>query len=179
MGMVTAVCLDGTHRFSKVPRDYIRIIAGVGVDGDAHAGETVKHRSRVRKDPTQPNLRQVHLIHAELHDELVAAGFAVAEGDLGENITTRGVPLLELPVDTKLHIGSHVILQVTGLRNPCSQLDQFSSGLMAACLDEDEEGNLVRKSGIMTVALTNGEVRPRDDIRVELPPKPHRKLRIV
>src|SRR5688572_22978420 len=154
---IIAVHRSRTHTFSKPSALSIRLIAGIGVEGDAHAGETVKHRSRVARDPTQPNLRQVHLIHAELLDELNAAGFTVKPGDMGENITTRGLELLALPTGTLMTIGSAVI-KLTGLRNPCVQLDRFQSGLMQATLDRDEAGSLVRKAGIMGVVLTGGDV---------------------
>jgi MOSC domain-containing protein YiiM len=173
---VTAVSRSGAHTFSKPNQDYIRLLAGLGVEGDAHLGETVRHRSRVACDPTQPNLRQVHLIHAELHDELRAAGFSVSAGQMGENVTTRGVDLLGLPTGARLRLGATAVVEVTGLRNPCAQLDRFQPGLMAAVLGRDAHGNLVRKAGIMGIVLTGGEVRPGDPIRVELPPEPHRPL---
>ena len=179
MGEVVAVCLSPMHGFSKQPAESIRLIAGIGVDGDAHAGKTVKHRSRVAADPTQPNLRQVHLIHAELHDELRAKGFDVRPGQIGENITTRGVPLLTLPVGTLLRIGSEAVVEVTGLRNPCGQLDTFQPGLLAAVLDRDDSGRLIRKSGIMGVVQVGGVVRTSDRIEVELPPQPYRPLERV
>lgn len=178
-GIVTAVSRSGEHSFSKPNEPFIRLLPGLGVEGDAHLGTTVQHLSRVRRDPTQPNLRQVHLIHAELHDELRAPGFHVGAGDMGENVTTRGIDLLALPADTRLHLGGDAVIQVTGLRNPCVQIDRFEPGLMAAVLDLDAEGNLVRKSGIMAVVLTGGDVRPGDAIRVELPPEPHRPLDVV
>jgi MOSC domain-containing protein YiiM len=175
-GTVTAVSRSKSHSFSKATEMSIRLMAGLGVDGDAHMGETVKHRSRVRVDPTKPNLRQVHLIHAELHDELKEKGFDVHPGDVGENITTRGIDLLGLPTGTVLRIGATAIVQVTGLRNPCNQLDGFQEGLTAAVLDRDAEGRVVRKAGIMSVVLQSGEVVPGDPISVELPPEPHRAL---
>jgi len=175
-GVVTAVSVSTGHTFSKRNRDTIRLLAGLGVDGDAHAGATVKHRSRVARDPAQPNLRQVHLVHAELHDELSAAGFAVRAGDIGENVTTRGVELLALPTGTRLHLGATAVVEVTGLRNPCAQLDAFQPGLMSAVLGRDEHGGLVRKAGIMAVVLAGGDVHPGDRVRVELPPAPHRPL---
>ena len=144
IGRVVAVSLRHGHHVSKTPGLSIRLLAGLGVAGDAHMGETVKHRSRVRKDPTQPNLRQVHLIHAELFDELRAKGFSVRPGDLGENITTCSIDLLALPTGTRLHIGATAVVEVTGSRNPCVQLDQFQHGLMAATLDRDAGGNLIR-----------------------------------
>jgi MOSC domain-containing protein YiiM len=164
---------------SKPCEGSIRLVEGLGVDGDAHLGVTVKHRSRVAKDPTAPNLRQVHLVHAELHDELRARGFALAPGEMGENVTTRGVDLLGLPTGTRLRLGDAAIVEVTGLRNPCGQLDGLQKGLMAATLDRDAEGNLIRKAGIMGVVIAGGEVRPGDPIGVELPAPPHRKLEAV
>jgi MOSC domain-containing protein YiiM len=176
---VVAVARSARHTFSKDTETAIRLLAGLGVEGDAHAGETVKHRSRVAADPTQPNLRQVHLVHAELFEELGERGFAVAPGDIGENVTTRGVALLALPTGTRLHLGGAAVVEVTGLRNPCAQLDAFQPGLMAAVLDRDAAGRLVRKAGIMGVVLVGGEVRPGDPIRVTLPPEPHRPLERV
>jgi MOSC domain-containing protein YiiM len=177
--VVTAVSCSPAHSFSKPNRERIRLLQGLGVEGDAHLGQTVKHRSRVQKDPTQPNLRQVHLIHAELHDELQAAGFDVSAGAMGENVTTRGIDLLALPQGTRLFIGDTAEVEVTGLRNPCVQIDRFQKGLMKAVLDRDEHGNLVRKSGIMGIVLTGGEIRPGDAIRVELPPGQHKPLEVV
>jgi MOSC domain-containing protein YiiM len=176
MGSVAAVSLRAGHHFSKTPSPGIRLLAGLGVAGDAHLGETVKHRSRVRKDPTQPNLRQVHLLHIELFDELRARGFAIKPGDLGENVTTSGIDLLALPTGTRLHLGASAVVEVTGLRNPCSQLDHFQQGLMAATLDKDADGNLIRKAGIMSIVIADGDVRPSDVIGVELPDMPHRPL---
>jgi len=175
-GEVVAVHLSEGHTFSKAPREGIRLIEGIGVEGDAHAGVTVKHRSRVRVDPTQPNLRQVHLMHSELHDELNARGFRVGPGDMGENVTTRGVDLLGLPVGARLGLGPDAVVEITGLRNPCKQLDDFQPGLMKAVLDRDGDGNLVRKSGVMGVVLAGGDVRPGDPIALELPAEPHRAL---
>jgi MOSC domain-containing protein YiiM len=179
MASVIAVSLRHGHHFSKTPSLSIRLLTGLGVAGDAHMGETVKHRSRVRKDPTQPNLRQVHLIHAELFDELRGKGFAVRPSDLGENVTTSGIDLLALPTDTRLHIGATAVVAVTGLRNPCVQIDGFQKGLMAATLDKDAGGNLIRKAGIMSIVLADGDVRPGDAIRVELPAEPGRPLQPV
>jgi MOSC domain-containing protein YiiM len=160
----------------KPNQERITLLAGLGVEGDAHAGVTVKHRSRVAADPSRPNLRQVHLIHAELHDALASAGFTVAPGQMGENVTTRGLDLLALPTGTRLHLGESAVVEVTGLRNPCTQLDGIQPGLMAATLDRDAEGGLVRKAGVMAIVLTGGDVRPGDTIRIELPPEPHRPL---
>lgn len=176
MGSVLVVSLRHGHHFSKTPSPSIRLLTGLGVAGDAHMGETVKHRSRVRKDPTQPNLRQVHLMHVELFDELRKKGFDVQPGDLGENVTTSGIDLLALPTGTRLHIGASAVVEVTGLRNPCVQIDGFQKGLMAATLDKDADGNLIRKAGIMGIVLADGDVRPGDAVRVELPMPPHRPL---
>ena len=175
-GVVAAVSRSPMHTLTKPNHNGIRLLAGLGIEGDAHLGETVKHRSRVARDPSQPNLRQVHLIHAELHDELRAAGFAVSAGQMGENITTRGVDLLGLPTGARLHLGDEAVVEVTGLRNPCIQLDQLQPGLMAATLRRDEFGNLIRKAGVMGIVLAGGEVRPGDPIRVELPLEPRRSL---
>ena len=179
MATVTAVSQSTGHEFSKQSQESIRLIAGLGVDGDAHCGTTVQHRSRVARDPSQPNLRQVHLIHAELHDELRTAGFDVSAGNMGENITTRGVDLLGLPAGARLHLGASAVVEVTGLRNPCPQLDAFQPGLMAAVLGRDADGALVRKAGIMGIVLTSGEVQPNDLIHVEMPPEPHQPLKPV
>lgn len=176
---VVAVHRSSAHTFSKHPEDAITLVAGLGVQGDAHAGETVKHRSRVARDPTQANLRQVHLIHAELFDELVEQGFAVFPGDLGENITTRGIDLLALPAGARLRLGADAVVEVTGLRNPCSQLDRFQPGLMAAVLGRDADGRLVRKAGVMGVVRAPGDVRPGSPVVVEMPPLPHLPLAVV
>jgi MOSC domain-containing protein YiiM len=176
--MVTAVSRSPTHRMSKPNEQRIRLVAGRGVEGDAHSGETVKHRSRVARDPSQPNLRQVHLIHAELHDELRQAGFDLTAGQMGENVTTRGIALLGLPTGTRLQLGE-ALVEVTGLRNPCVQLDRLQPGLMAATLARDDQGRLVRKAGVMAIVLAGGEVRPGNPIRVILPPEPHQPLEPV
>jgi MOSC domain-containing protein YiiM len=175
-GVVTAVSRSVRHTLTKPNADSIRLLAGLGVEGDAHSGATVKHRSRVARDPTQPNLRQVHLVHAELHDILQGQGFAVSAGQMGENVTTRGVDLLGLPTGTRLCLGDVAIVKVTGLRNPCAQLDRIQRGLMGATLERAADGSLIRKAGIMAVVVTGGDVRPGDPVRVELPPHPHRPL---
>ncbi|AQA11817.1 MOSC domain-containing protein [Streptomyces malaysiensis] len=175
-GTVTAVSSNGEYSFTKPNRDSITLLVGLGVEGDVHAGVTVKHRSRVAQDPTQPNLRQVHLIHEELFTEVDAEGFKVLPGDLGENITTRGIDLLGLPVGTLLHIGDDAVLEVTGLRNPCLQIDHFQNGLLKQVVGRDEAGNIVRKAGIMSVVKEGGTVRPGDPIKAELPAEPHRPL---
>jgi MOSC domain-containing protein YiiM len=177
--IVTAVSSSSGYTFSKPIQKSIRLIADFGVEGDVHAGRTVKHRYLMRKDPTQPNLCQVHLIHAELHDELNAQGFDVAAGLMGENITTRGIDLLGLPTGARLRLGPDAVIEITGLRSPCYQLDDFQKGLMSAVLDHDEEGNLIRKAGVMSIVLAGGAVSPGDAILVELPPEPHRPLEPV
>ena len=166
---VTAVSRNAKHKFSKPNCNSIILVEGHGVEGDAHMGVTVKHRSRVRRDPTQPNLRQVHLIHAELIDELREQGFAVSAGAMGENITTRGIDLLALPQGALLHVGADAVIEVIGLRNPCIQLDKFQPGLMQATLGRDDEGRLIRKTGVMAVVRAGGAVRADDPIRVTVP----------
>jgi len=178
-GRVINVSRSAAHTLRKGRQSDIRLLAGPGVEGDAHAGATVKHRSRVARDPNQPNLRQVHLIHAELHEELAGAGFEVSYGEMGENITTEGIDLLGLPTGSRLRIGRDAVVEVTGLRNPCAQLESIQTGLMAAVLDRDERGNLVRKAGIMAIVLTDGTVRDGDDVSVDLPPAPHKPLEPV
>jgi hypothetical protein len=173
---VVAVHCSGAHTFSKSSQARIRVLPGLGVESDAHMGSTVRHRSRVARDPNQPNLRQVHLMHAELFAELRVAGFVVGPGDLGENVTTRGLDLLALPAGTRLHLGRSAIVEVTGLRNPCGQLDAFQKGLTAAVLGRDAQGNLVRKAGVMSIVLVGGTIEAEDSIGVELPPGPHRAL---
>jgi MOSC domain-containing protein YiiM len=173
---VLAVCVNPRHGFSKPPVLQIRLVAGLGVEGDAHAGATVKHRSRLARFADQPNLRQVHLLHAELFDELAPAGFALAPGDVGENITTRGLDLLRLPAGARLRLGEAACVEVTGLRNPCVQLDRFQAGLMRAMLGRGPGGETVRKCGVMAVVVTGGDVRAGDPIAVELPAGPHRAL---
>jgi len=176
---VVAVARAPDHRFSKPLVPQINLLTGLGVEGDAHLGRTVKHRSRVAVDPTQPNLRQVHLIHEELFDELRAGGFAVGPGDMGENVTTRDLALLDLPRGARLRLGASAVIEVTGLRNPCAQLDAFQSGLMRAVLGRGPSGELIRKAGIMAVVIAGGVVRPGDAITVDLPPPPHRPLERV
>jgi MOSC domain-containing protein YiiM len=177
--VVVGVSSSPRHTMTKVNQQSIRLIEGLGVDGDAHAGSTVKHRSRVARDPSQPNLRQVHLVHAELFDELRTRGFEVWPGRMGENITTAGLDLLGLATGTRLHIGDAAVVEVTGLRNPCHQLNGIQPGLMAAVLDRDPTGKIIRKAGVMAVVVVGGEVRPGDKISLELPPPPHSALECV
>ena len=177
---VTAVSTGTSHGIGKDTHDAIRLVAGHGVEGDVHAGATVKHRSRVRRGQgEEPNLRQVHLIHAELHDELAEQGFSIQPGEMGENVTTTGVDLLELPAGARLRLGADAVVEVKGLRDPCNQLDGIAPGLMKAVLDRDADGEIVRKTGVMGVVLEGGEVRPGDSIQVELPPEPHVRLEPV
>jgi MOSC domain-containing protein YiiM len=174
--VVTAVHRSPTHTMAKPPQPSITLVAGLGVHGDAHQGETVKHRGRVARDPSQPNLRQVHLVHAELHDELATVGMGVEPGQMGENVTTRGVDLLGLPTGTLLRLGPEAVVRVTGLRNPCRQLDGIHDGLMAALVGRDDEGNIIRRAGVMAVVEAGGDVRPGDAITVEPPVPPHAPL---
>ena len=178
-GTVVAVARDRGHHFSKQAQPVVRLIEGIGVEGDTHAGETVRHRSRRRFEPHAPNLRQVHLVAVELLDELNERGFELGPGDIGENVTTRGVDLLALPTGTRLRLGADAVVEVTGLRNPCIQLDRFQDGLRAAVVDRDDEGNLIRRAGVMSVVVAGGEVRPGDPIALELPAEPHQTLRPV
>jgi MOSC domain-containing protein YiiM len=176
---VVAVARDATHRFIKRPVEAINVQAGHGVVGDAHCGATVQHRSRVARDPAAANLRQAHLVAVELLDELVARGFRVHPGAIGENITTRGVDLLALPTGTRLDLGAAAAVEITGLRNPCVQLDGYQDGLMRAVLDRDADRRLIRRAGVMAVVLRDGVVRPGDPIKVYLPAAPHRPLEPV
>jgi len=173
---VLAVSASQLHSFSKSLVPYITLVEGLGVEGDAHFGTTVQHRSRVARNPAQPNLRQVHLIHAELFDELASKGFTVSPGQLGENITTLGVDLLSLSAGAEIHFSNGPVVRITGLRNPCAQIDQFQQGLMGAVLDRTADGRLIRKSGVMGIVVAGGVVRPRDPIHVKAPCTPHRAL---
>jgi hypothetical protein len=176
---VVAVSSNGEHAFIKPTRPAIRLLAGLGVEGDAHCGVTVKHRSRVARDPEQPNLRQVHLIHTELHEELRAKGYAVDVDQLGENVATADLDLLGLPTGTLLRLGAEAVVEVTGLRNPCLQIENFSTGMLGEVVGRDDAGDVVRRAGIMSVVLTGGDIRPGDPITVELPEGPHRPLQPV
>ena len=177
--IVASVGKQDRHSFSKPPTDDLFVVKGFGVQGDAHFGETVKHRSRVAVDPTKPNLRQVHLMPLELFEEVAAKGFTVKAGDLGENITTAGVDLLGLPRGTVLSIGPSAVLEVTGLRNPCRQIDDFQTGLLRAVLEQGPDGRMIRKAGIMSIVLADGLIRSGDAINIALPRPPHEKLERV
>jgi MOSC domain-containing protein YiiM len=176
---IVAVNRDSQHRFSKPSVDSIRVIAGFGIEGDSHAGATIQHLGPMRADPTQPNLRQVHLIHSELHDELRDLGHDVKPGEMGENITTRGIDLLGLPQGTRLRIGPDAVVEVTGLRSPCQQLNTFQPGLLKQVIHTDADGTVLRKTGIMSVVLTSGVIHPEDPIVVDLPTGPHVPLEPV
>ncbi len=176
---VFSVSASPSHTISKAQVLFVRLMAGLGVEGDAHAGETVKHRHRVAKAPHEPNLRQVHLIQSELHDELNAQGFALGPGAMGENLTTRGLDLLTLPAGARLRLGAEAIVEITGLREPCKLLDRVRPGLMAATIERRADGEIWRKAGVMGVVLASGMVRPGDAIEVELPAPPHRALRPI
>lgn len=176
---VVAVAADGEHRIRKPTRTAIRLVAGLGVEGDAHAGVTVQHLSRIRRDPSEPNLRQVHLVHAELHDELRERGFEVGAGEMGENVTTRGIDLLGLARGTRLRLGGEAVVEVTGLRNPCTNLDRIADGLMAATLGRAEDGSLVRRAGVMAVVIAGGRVAAGDPIVIEPPAGDPEPLRPV
>ena len=176
---VVAVSRARGHVFSKCNEMSVRLLKGLGVEGDAHSGTTVKHRYHVRRNPLAPNLRQVHLIHAELFDELAVSGYRIAPGELGENITTRGLDLLDLPAGARLHIGAEAVVEVTGLRNPCSQIDAFQQGLLALLIEQGAVGRPRFKSGVMGIVVTGGDIAPGDAIRIELPPEPHRPLEKV
>ena len=175
-GRVESVHASPGHTLGKPTRPAITLLAGLGVEGDAHMGRTVKHRSRVRRGPAQPNLRQVHLIPAELHDELAARGLPVRAGEMGENVTTRGVDLLALPEGTRLRLGQDAVVEVTGLRTPCQQLERVQPGLLAAVGGHDEHGEMVRRAGIMAIVVSGGEVRPGDPVDVDLPAPPHARM---
>lgn len=178
-GSVISVSRDDRHGFSKPPTGSVRLIAGFGIEGDVHAGATTRHRYLVKKDPGRPNLTQVHLIGSELFDELADSGFTVSAGGLGENITTRGLDLLALPLGTRLHLGEEAIVEVTGLRSPCHLINTYQAGLMKAVLGKDARGRVIRKAGIMGVVAESGVVRPGDGIRVELPEGKHLPLGVV
>jgi MOSC domain-containing protein YiiM len=173
---VVSVSRDDEHRFSKPTVSSIRLIAGLGIEGDSHAGVTVQHRSRLAHHASEPNLRQVHLIPEELFGELAASGYVVAPGELGENILTRGIDLLALPRGTRLHLGGDAVLEVTGLRNPCTQIDRFQDGLLKEVVGRDTDGNLVRRAGVMSIVRIGGVVCPDDVLVVELPAGPQEQL---
>ena len=175
-GSVVAVSRRPGHHFSKTNALFITLVAGIGVEGDGHAGATVQHRSRLAQFAKTANLRQVHLIHEELFDELREIGFPVRAGDLGENVTTRGIDLLALPTGTRLRLGAEAVIELTGLRNPCVQIDRFQPGLVAAVIGRDAEGRPRYKAGVMSIVIAGGVVRPGDAIAIELPAAPHAAL---
>jgi MOSC domain-containing protein YiiM len=179
MKKVKSLSLSSTHSFSKKVVENVTLVEGLGVEGDAHFGKTVKHRYLVKKDPTKPNLRQVHLIHYELIEELNEKGFSVSEGDLGENITTVGIELLNLPTDTILKIGVDAVIQIKGLRDPCVLIDRFQKGLLKAVIEKDKNGNVIRKTGVMGIVQKSGEIKIDDEIEIVYPQKPYMKLECV
>lgn len=179
MGVVKAVCRKAAHKFSKDIKPVITLVAGFGVSGDAHYGKTVQHRYDKKKDPTRPNLRQVHLMHGELFDEVAAAGFAVGPGDMGENITTCGLDLLGLPLGTKLHLGADAVVQLTGLRDPCKLLNALGAGYKDAMTETLPDGTVRRKSGVMSIVITGGDVKAGDTVRAVLPDGPHVDLPVL
>ncbi len=178
-GTVIAVSISAQHNFSKPNVLSVRLVEGLGIEGDAHMGTTVKHRHLVAKNPAAPNLRQVHLIHEELFKEVDAQGFKLAPGEMGENITTRGIDLLSLPEGARLHLGDSAVVEITGLRNPCVHIDRFQQGLKAAMLATGENGEIIRKSGVMSIVIAGGDVGPGDTIRVEMPAGELKKLEVV
>ncbi len=178
-GSVVSVSRDSTHRVSKVPQQAITLLEGIGVEGDAHAGATDQHRYTKRRDPHRPNLRQVHLIQSELFDELATHGYAVGPGQLGENVTTSGVDLLALPAGTRLHLGDEAVVEVTGLRGPCKLINQVADGLLKAVVATGRGKEVPQRTGVMSVVVVGGIVRPGDAVRVELPVGEHRVLQTV
>ncbi|HEY8911819.1 MOSC domain-containing protein [Lacisediminihabitans sp.] len=174
--VVVSVSRDLVHGFSKPSCEAITLLEGLGVEGDAHSGTTVQHRSRIAKDPTQPNLRQVHLIHSELFAEVARAGFNLGPGDMGENVTTAGIDLLAMPQGARLLIGSDAVVELTGLRNPCAQINAFEPGLLKTMVGHDDDGHVIRKAGVMGIVLRSGVARPGDSITVVLPQWQHQRL---
>jgi MOSC domain-containing protein YiiM len=176
---VVAVSRSTQHGVGKIPHDEIRLLEGLGVEGDAHAGKTAQHLYRMKRDPTAPNLAQIHFLNAELFDELAAKGFAVEAGRLGENVLTQGIDLITLPTGTIFQIGAEAIVEISGIRDPCKQIDGVARGLTKALIDRDAAGQVLRKAGIMGVVVKGGMVRPGDAIVVTLPAEPHRRLEVV
>ena len=179
IGKVLAVSASPEHGFTKMPRDTINLLAGLGVEGDAHAGATVQHLYRKRKDPSAPNLAQVHFLPVELFAEMAALGFTLAPGAMGENVLTEGLDLITLPTGTLFKIGADVLVEISGIRDPCKQIDALGQGLTKAMFARDAEGQVVRKAGIMGVVRVGGLVQSGDAIAVMLPAEPHRRLEVV
>lgn len=176
---VISVSRSSGHSFRKACEESINLIEGFGVEGDVHAGKKIKHTFLAKEDPDRKNIRQIHLIAAELFTELKGKGFNVDPGQLGENITTEGIDLLSLPTGTLLHIGNGAVIELTALRQPCIQIDEFQQGLLKEVVYKDSGGNIIRKVGVMGVILVSGAVSPNDEIIVETPDKPHHKLDYV
>jgi len=168
-GTVLSVSRDDKHRFSKPTVSSIRLVAGIGVEGDSHAGATVQHRYEMKRNPSAPNLCQVHFMAAELFDDLVPTGYTVAPGELGENVTTEGINLMSLPLGTRLHLGAQAVVSITGMRSPCSLINGYQNGLMKQLIKTDAAGTVQRRGGIMGIVVTGGVVNPGDRVRVELP----------
>ncbi|TFC73629.1 MOSC domain-containing protein [Cryobacterium sp. TMS1-20-1] len=178
-GTVVSVSRDDLHRFSKPAVASIRLLAGIGVEGDSHAGVTVQHRYAKKRNPLAPNLCQVHFMAAELFDDLVPTGYTVTPGELGENVTTAGIDLMTLPLGTRLHLGADAVVSITGMRSPCSLINGYQKGLMKQLITTDAVGTVHRRGGIMGVVVTGGVVKPGDGIRVELPAGEHVPLGVV
>lgn len=179
IGQVTSLHCDSEHNFSKPPVLEAMFLAGVGIEGDAHSGATTQHLSRQKKDASRPNLRQVHLVASELHEELRSDGFDVPFGAFGENLTTSGLDLGALPAGSTLRLGDEVILSLTGFRDPCSQIDKFQAGLRSAVSFKPETGPQLFRNGVMSVVVRGGTVRVGDTIKVALPPEPHQPMQKV
>lgn len=176
---VAAVHRSARHAFTKHAEACITLLAGLGVEGDAHCGHTVQNRYLKRLDSSRPNLRQVHLLQAELLDELRTQGFEVSAGGLGENISTRGLDMLSLARGTRLHIGADAIVELTGLRAPCVQIDRFRNGLKAQVTTRDARGASIIKAGVMGIVLRGGAICGDDVIVVRPPDGPHAPLEPV
>jgi MOSC domain-containing protein YiiM len=166
-GTVVAVASKEKHEFSKRTRHAITLVEDHGVEGDVHAGRVIQHRYLAKKMPVMPNNRQVHLIASELFTELGLSGFNVSPGELGENITTAGLDLTNLPLGTRLRLGSSAVVEITGLRTPCSLIDRFQKGLKRAMIMKHEQPRF--RCGVLGVAKATGKIAPGDPIIVELP----------
>jgi len=172
-GVVLAVHRSDEHTFAKPTVDSVTLLPGLGVEGDAHLGAQVKHRSRVAADPNQPNLRQVHLVMSELLDDVRAAGHEIEPGRLGENVTTTGIDLIGLPVGSMLRIGDTALVALTGLRNPCKQIRDVGDGVLKMMFVDGERygrpGEQIGRTGVMGVVVAGGTVSAGDEIAVRYP----------
>ena len=115
----------------------------------------------------------------EILSELNDKGFSVIPGELGENITTQGIDLLSLPQGCQLHIGKTTIIELTALRNPCVQIENFQTGMLKEVISKDKQGKIMRKLGMMGVVLSGGHVQPNDEITIQLPEQPHKSLEYI